>query len=151
MVATAKRKRRPLTPRRQELAAAYLPLARRLARPYKQLRPEAREDYESAACYALVEAAESFNRRLGVKFATFASYRITGALREVQRKRTPLGYRDDPESAPGIFSTAPSPDAPGWFGYGGIAPEWIDLVENPEFIVGAEPDPPVGFDLDEED
>lgn len=78
-------RRTPLTASQQELAAQYLPLARALARPMKLTWPVAADDFESAACYALVEAAQSYDPARNVKFATFARFRIRGALRDVQR------------------------------------------------------------------
>ena len=58
---TGREQRSPLSPARQRLAARYLPLARALARPLKQSWPQARDEFESAACLALVEAAEAFD------------------------------------------------------------------------------------------
>ena len=79
-------KRRPLTAEQQELASRYIPMARGLARPLRKTWPWASDDFESAALFALVEAAESFDPARQVKFGTFARFRIKGALRDVQRK-----------------------------------------------------------------
>lgn len=152
MVARTRRERRPLTPDRQALAERYYPLALALARPLKRSFPADRDEFESAAGLALVEAAESYDPRFGVKFPTFARHRISGALRDVQRNRIPGGYRDDPEAAPSVLSTSPAVDEDG---YCHEAPAyrllWQDHIEDPANIVGAEPAPPVGFEFDEED
>lgn len=120
--------RSPLTTERQDLAARYMPLARAMARPLKRAWPCARDDFESAACLALVEAAESFDPDRRVKFPSFAQHRIKGALQDVQRQMAPLGWRHDPENAPAI----------------------VPLTENSERygrVLLTEPDPPVGRDL----
>src|SRR4051794_5854259 len=85
-------RRTPLTPTQQALAARYLPMARALAKPLKAAWPAARDEFESAACLALVEAAEAFDPSRNVKFSTFARYRIWGALRDVQRRQFLGGY-----------------------------------------------------------
>ena len=53
---------------------------------------------------ALVEAAQSFDPARNVKFATYARYRICGALRDVQRALVTQGSRDDLENAPKFMS-----------------------------------------------
>lgn len=85
----------------------YLPLARSLARPMKERFPSLREEFESAACLALVEAAESFDAGREVKFSTHARHRITGGLRDVLRDTIPHGYRHRGEPAPGILPLGP--------------------------------------------
>lgn len=103
MTATHPPKRRsPLTADQQDLAERYLPLARSLAKPLKMAWPTANADFESAACFALVEAAQSFDPKRNVKFATFARYRIRGALRDVQRSMAHHGYADDPSAGPRV-------------------------------------------------
>ncbi len=93
--ASARRRRAPLTAEQQDLAVRYLPLARSLARPFKMSWPGSRDEFESAANLALIEAAGSFDPGRNVKFATFARHRIWGALRDVQRGLLPLGWRCD--------------------------------------------------------
>lgn len=86
---TPTRPRRPrarLTPERQKLAARYVALARRAARPFQDGWPHYRDEFEGAALLALVQAAESFDPRRNVRFSTFAYHRIRGALRDVQRQ-----------------------------------------------------------------
>ncbi len=72
--------RHPLSAVQQGLAVRYLPMARALAKPLKRTWPSESDEFESAACLALVEAAQSFDETRNVKFATFARYRIWGAL-----------------------------------------------------------------------
>jgi RNA polymerase sigma factor (sigma-70 family) len=83
---TAASPHRRLSPDRQELAARYVPLARRLALPWKRQWPHARDEFEGAALLALVQAAASFDPDRNVKFATFARFRIGGALRDTRRE-----------------------------------------------------------------
>lgn len=96
--------RTPLSPAQQELALRFLPLARGLARPFKTAWPSLRDDFESAACLALVESAEAFEPERNIKFITFARHRIWGSLRDVQRSVLPLGWRGNPEEAPVVGS-----------------------------------------------
>lgn len=78
--------RTPLTPPQQRLARQYMPMARKLARPAKDRWPSLRDEFDSVAYLALVEAAQSFDPERGVKFATFARHRILGALSDASRK-----------------------------------------------------------------
>ncbi len=78
--------RSALTPERQDLAVRYLPLARTLARPFKEAWKRSRDEFDSAAGMALVEAAESFDPGRNVNFATFARHRINGALCDLRRE-----------------------------------------------------------------
>ena len=127
---TAPRPRRaPLTPAQQDLAMRYLPLARSLAKPYKASWPASRDEFESAACLALVEAAESFDPARNVKFATFARHRIWGALRDVQRGMIALGWRCDAAHAPTVGSLPRD-------------------VEQHGHVLGVQPEEPVGAALE---
>jgi RNA polymerase sigma factor (sigma-70 family) len=95
-------RRAPLTAEQQNLAEKYLPLAKALAKPLKRSWPQESEEFESAALLALVEAAQSFDPTRNVQFATFARYRIRGALRDVQRALILAGWRGDVENAPTV-------------------------------------------------
>jgi RNA polymerase sigma factor (sigma-70 family) len=92
--------RTPLTDAQRNLAERYLRMARALAKPFKLRYPHESDEYESAACMALVEAAQAFDPARHVKFGTFALYRITGELREVQRRLAPRGWENDRANAP---------------------------------------------------
>ncbi len=105
--------RSPLTVAQQSLAMKYLPLARSLAKPYKLSWPTHRDDFESAACCALVEAAGTFDPERGVKFSTFLHHRVWGALRDVQRSLVALGWRCDPAHAPLITGLPRDPEGKG--------------------------------------
>jgi RNA polymerase sigma factor (sigma-70 family) len=98
---------KPLTEAQRELAARYLPLARSLARPLKELFAIWHDEFDSAACLALVEAARSFDPSRNIQFATFARFRIRGALVDVGRKMGLAGWEDEPEDAPSAFSLSP--------------------------------------------
>jgi RNA polymerase sigma factor (sigma-70 family) len=95
-----RRKRVHLTAEQQDLAARHMPLARSLAKRLKDMWPRYYEDFESAACLALVEAAQSFEPERGVNFATFARFRILGALRDVQRIVMKRGRERELPNAP---------------------------------------------------
>jgi RNA polymerase sigma factor (sigma-70 family) len=97
-------RRVPLTAEQQELAVKYVPMAKSLSKPLKFNWPIDGEEFDSAALLALVEAAQSFDPSRNVKFATFARYRIWGALRDVQRALITAGFRNDREHAPTVSS-----------------------------------------------
>lgn len=82
----------PMTPYQQQLAAEFLPLARALARPLKRMFRQWGDDFESAACMALVEAARAFQPGRNIRFATFARFRIKGALHDVGRAMSHDGW-----------------------------------------------------------
>jgi RNA polymerase sigma factor (sigma-70 family) len=83
-----------MTPEQQALAMHYLPLARRLAKPFKETWAPYRDDFESAACLGLIEAAQTYDSSKHVKFPTFARRRILGELRDVKRDMQLSGWRD---------------------------------------------------------
>ena len=120
-----------LTEPQRELAARFLPMARGLARPLKYLFPHWRDEFESASCLALVEAARSFDPDRNIKFATFARFRIRGALMDVGREMLLPGFEDE-ESPPGVVTLTPFNE------------------EHGKVLVSSEP-PPVGDDVDDID
>jgi RNA polymerase sigma factor (sigma-70 family) len=128
-MSTIRESRSPLTPAQQALAARYLPMARAMAKPLKAAWPVAWDEFESAACLALVEAAEAFEPERNVRFSTFARHRIWGALRDVQRGLVPLGWRADCGRAPAMVHLTPT-------------------CERRGTVLGIEPDSDVGCDLE---
>ncbi len=86
--------RKPLTTAQRDLAAAYLPLARSLAKPYKARFPRLRAEFDSAAGLGVTQAARKFDAACGLRFATYARHRITFAMRDVLREALPLGFRE---------------------------------------------------------
>ena len=124
--------RRPLTAAQQGLALKYLPLARSLAKPYKLAWPTHRDEFESAACCAAVEAAGTFDPDRGVKFSTFLHHRVWGSMRDVQRSLVALGWRCDPAHAPLLTSLPKDPEGRGR-------------------VLGADSDGPVGAEFDDRD
>jgi RNA polymerase sigma factor for flagellar operon FliA len=125
----ANSKREPLTPDQQSLAVRFLPMARALAKPLKLCWPTECHEFESAACLALVEAAQSFDPARNVKFATYARYRIWGALRDVQRGLVMQGWRDDLVNAPKFVTL-------------------IATAEEFGQVMLTHPEPPIGEDVD---
>ena len=94
----------PLTPDRQALAEAYLPLAQSRVRPWVARWPWIRSDLHGAAALALVEAAASFDFDLGYSFATYARHRIDGSLADFAQGERPRGYRRSADRLPRITS-----------------------------------------------
>ena len=117
-----------LNPAQQELATRFLPLARTIARPLKLMYPYWRDEFESAACLALVEAARSYDPRKNIRFATFARFRIRGAMMDVGRAMVLLGLKDQ-EVRPGLVALTPFNE------------------EHGKVLVANEP-PAVGWDVD---
>ncbi len=120
-----------LTPAQQDLATLFLPLARGMAKPLKLLYPTWRDEFESASCLGLVEAARAYDPKKNVRFATFARFRIRGALMDVGRAML-LGRHDGDETTPGTVTLTPYTEAHG------------------KVLVASEP-PPVGLDVDDID
>ena len=77
----------PLDADRQALAARYLPLAVKLARPFGRSRPWLADDYESVACIALVRAAATYDPARA-RFMTWAHRLIRLALLDLHRVET---------------------------------------------------------------
>lgn len=80
-----RRERKPLSSEKQALAAAYIPFARTLAKPFKLNWYFNQDEFDSASLLGLIEAAEAFDERRGVKFTTFARPRILGALFDAKK------------------------------------------------------------------
>ena len=104
-----KRKLPRMTPEQSDLAGRYVPLARLLARPFKDAWPTETADYDSAALLALVEAAIKFDPLRNVQFATYARFRVLGALRDVRRKFAKEGYPRELPNVPRAFHYIPGP------------------------------------------
>jgi RNA polymerase sigma factor (sigma-70 family) len=121
--------RLPLTNRQQRLAFVYMPLARALAKPFKEAWENEGDEFDSAAYLALVEAAQAYEPTRNVPFATFARCRILGELRDVQRRLIVPGYEGDLEDAPQMLPIHPT-------------------IEEYGRVLGAEPDPPVDEELE---
>lgn len=124
--------RAPLTAEQQGLARRYVPMARSLAKPLKRMWPSEGDEFESAALFALVEAAQSYDPSRNVKFSTFARYRIWGAMRDVQRRLVLVGWRVGVEGAPSVLSLP------------------FDAEEHGR-VFGTDEDPPVGTELESAD
>ena len=123
---------KPLTEEQRDLAARFLPLARKLAKPLKIMFRQWKDEFESAACLALVEAARSFDPSRNIKFATFARFRIRGALVDVGRGMCLSGWEHAQEEAPNVITLTPF------------------IEEHGTVLVAVSP-PPVGSDVDDED
>ncbi len=110
--ASPRKDREGLRPERRELAGRFLPLALSLARPYQRRWPHMRDEFESAATLALVEAAQDYNPSRGVPFPGFARRRVLGAMRGVQRGMVLRGWRGDKSTAANAPSLEPLPSSP---------------------------------------
>lgn len=78
--------RTPLTDEQKALASRHVSLARILARQFHSGRRVDRDELESVAFEALVEAARAYLGIGGAQFPTFARYRIVGAILDFFRK-----------------------------------------------------------------
>jgi RNA polymerase sigma factor (sigma-70 family) len=125
------RARVPLTVEQQGLATRYLPLARSIAARVACEWTCARDDFEAAACLALVEAAQSYDPTREANFVAYARPRIMGALYDLQREFFISGCR-----VRRACSQLPE--------FVRLAPD----VEQDRRIVDREPDEPVGTDLE---
>jgi RNA polymerase sigma factor (sigma-70 family) len=121
--------RGPLTEEQRELASRYLPMASALAKRMDSLLPGENDEMESTAYLALVEAAQTFDPSVSVNFATYARYRICGALRDLRRLIVSAGWRGDPAHLP-IFQKLGND------------------VEKYGQVIGINPDRPVGTDIE---
>ena len=87
------RVRLPLTAEQQQLATRYLPLARSMAARLAGELSCVKEDFEAAACLALVEAAQGFEIERQLDFVTYARPHILGALYDLRREMYVSGCR----------------------------------------------------------
>ncbi len=106
-------KRVELTDEQRDLTERYLALAMSLAKTIKLKWSEHREDIDAAARLALVEAAQAFNPRRGVKFPTFARFRIIGAIRDLERHLLNKGYPRQLPNVARAFHYVPGDDEGG--------------------------------------
>lgn len=84
-----------LTEPQRELAEKYIPFARKLSKPFRLMFPRWHEDFDSAALMALTESARDFDPTKGVKFCTFAAFRIRGELKNVGRSMRIRGFEKE--------------------------------------------------------
>jgi RNA polymerase sigma factor (sigma-70 family) len=94
----------PLGPDQARLAADHVALARAIARPLKANNPRFRDEIESAAMMALVEAAGKYRTPSPVRFATYARHIITYRLADFWEGERPRGFRGRDGSAPATFT-----------------------------------------------
>jgi RNA polymerase sigma factor (sigma-70 family) len=125
--------RLPLTDERRELARAYIPLARGLAARFKDRWPDEWEEFESDALLAVCQAAESFNPEAHVNFATFARFRILGALKDTLRRLGRQRWNVDVD------------------GHQVCGVGHIEDLEPIGVVLNTQPDPETGHDLAETD
>jgi RNA polymerase sigma factor (sigma-70 family) len=95
------------------LASRYLPMAESLANAYHSRRQIERDELQSTAYLALVEAARNFDPGRKVNFATFARHRIRGALRDYVRFLMSDSWRGERQSRPAFQSLCQSSERHG--------------------------------------
>jgi RNA polymerase sigma factor (sigma-70 family) len=126
------RLRPPLDDRQRSLATRYLPLARSMARRMAAFHPQWKQEFQSAAFLALVEAALAFDPARNVDFSTYARHGIWGALldtrRELQQRPGP-GRRSMSRTVIRLSAAA----------------------EQHGRVLNTEPDEPVGTELEREE
>jgi len=98
--------RRPTTRNRNALVVAYQPLVRKcIGFIFKHLPPCVEPDeLQCSGTLGLIDAIPAFDPKRGVKFETFATYRIRGAIRDGLREidtmtRTLRGRRNKVDAA----------------------------------------------------
>jgi RNA polymerase sigma factor (sigma-70 family) len=104
-------------------------LAQSLAKHYRSLGRNEREELESAAYMALVEAAQAFDPARKVGFATFARHRIRGALRDHHSYLRSGSWRGDKAQRPVFKSLRKGAEQHGQ-------------------VIGIQRDPPVGTQIE---
>lgn len=77
---------RPMTDRERQLAADHWPLARRIARDYSRGYEAHLDDLREAADLALIRVAMRWVDDGGGAFATYAKFRIVGAVLDARRR-----------------------------------------------------------------
>ncbi len=86
---------RPASPEHQEQVLRYAGLVRAVVqRLAPRLPPHVREDLEGYGMLGLLEALERYDPAQGVRFETFAWYRIRGAILDYLRSLDPAGRSD---------------------------------------------------------
>lgn len=108
---------------------AALAVAAKFARRY----PKLADEFESAACLAIVEAARTFDPMRGVGFKHYLSRRLDGAMIDVIRSAGPQGFR----------RRLASPDVPKIVSLNAVVDrergfETVDLAESSDLPVGWE-------------
>lgn len=93
---TSRTEAEPLNAERRELAARYMPLALSTARKFSSGWGWIRDEMESAALVALVDAARTFDPSRNVHFPTFLRKRLFGALLDTRRQMCQSFARFDP-------------------------------------------------------
>jgi RNA polymerase sigma factor (sigma-70 family) len=88
-----------------------------------------RDDLQSTAYVALVEAAHTFDPARNINFATYARHRIRGALQDYRRRARVPGWRDDTDQAPTFRRLGAGAELHGW-------------------VIGKQPLPPIGEKLE---
>lgn len=73
---------------KQKLAEKHMPMAYKIAATFSKNWRWLKDEFESEALLALVEAANTFDPSYNVQFKSFASIRIKGALTTFRRKMT---------------------------------------------------------------
>jgi RNA polymerase sigma factor (sigma-70 family) len=115
-------RRIPLTDEQRVLAARYLPLVKSIVRRLQTRQQVEREELQSTAYMALVEAAQKFDPSRMVNFATFARHRIRGAVRDCQRLLLCDGWRGDASLRP-VYQKL-GKDAERFGRVLGVEPDW---------------------------
>lgn len=83
---------------RNKLVMEYLPLVRKIVNVMidKSLGYHIKEEFHSVGVLGLMDAVQKFDSMKGVKFETYASIRIRGAIKDFMRKQdwVPRGVRE---------------------------------------------------------
>jgi DNA-directed RNA polymerase specialized sigma subunit len=117
------------------MAAQYLPMAQALVNGWRNRGMVERDELQSTAYLALVEAARTFDPSRNVHFSTYARYHIEGALNACNRFWLGADWRGDESVRPMFQKLGKNPDLHGQvlgihadFPVGAIS-ESIEVVE----------------------
>ncbi len=84
---------KPLTPEQQGLVVRWMPLACRMANPWKRVAPWYSVELDGAAMLGLVKAASLFDPGMEVPFAAYMKKSVRSTVAEEFRMLKPAGYR----------------------------------------------------------
>ena len=105
----------PLTAEQQLLVESAIAQAEHIAHKRAMAYPSLAEDFESAAMLGLVYAARLFDPSRGVKFSSYVTTGIEGAITDWQRDQGLKGFKRDMRNAPvAVFGITDEFDA--WSG-----------------------------------
>lgn len=84
---------------RDKLVNDHIGLVKDLALKYGGRNSDLVDDLIQGGCVGLIEAADRFDPSRGLKFSTYATIKVRGAIIDTLRMLTPIGSPNPPEEA----------------------------------------------------